>query len=282
MKFIRFIIVFLAVMVGASAYAQPSFIDPYKIEISSNKTTHVIFPFPIKSIDRGSLDVLAQKSPGADAVLQLKADHPRIAPTNITVITTDNKLYSFLVVYDSMPQRLTLSFDSASSTVSNHGQVSGNNEASLANGESPDAGTLQATAIIVTGKKKKRLRIHASHELMEARITAIYIKNDVYYFAFTINNKSNVSFSLETISFTVRDTKRIKRKASQEKAIQPLLLYQTENGIKEHEQRTWVIAVPKFTLEDNKHLFIQILEQNGGRNLSFEVGNKHLLSAKRL
>ena len=282
MNFIRIIAVVLTFSITVSLYSQPSFIDPYKIEISSNKTTHIIFPFSIKSVDRGSLDVLAQKSPGADAVLQLKADHARIPPTNVTVITADNKLYSFLVVYDSMPQRLTISFDSNSSPLTNQTHIITNNAAKLANGERPDDGTLQAAAILVAGKKKKELHLQDSHERMSIRLTAIYIRNDVYYFSFKVSDKSNVSFSLESISFTVKDTKKVKRKASQEKAIEPLFQYGTEEIVRGHEQRKWVVALPKFTLEDNKHLLIQILEQDGGRNLSIEVQNKHLLSARKL
>ncbi len=282
MNFIRIIAVVLALSLTVSVYSQPSFIDPYKIEISSNKTTHVLFPFPIKSVDRGSLDVLAQRSPGADAVLQLKADHPRIPPTNVTVITADNKLYSFLVVYDSMPQHLTLSFDSNSIFFNNQTHINTSNTAKLTNGERPDQGTLQATAKIVMGKKKKEFLLQDSHERMSIRLTAIYIKNDVYYFSFRVSDRSNVSFSLQSISFTIKDTKKVKRKASQEKAIEPLFQYATEETVREHEQRKWVVALPKFTLEDNKHLQIQILEQDGGRNLSIQVQNKHLLSARKL
>ncbi len=280
MKFIRIIAVVVSLSRSLTLFSQLLFIDPYRIEISSNKTTHVIFPFPIKSIDRGSLDVLAQKSPGADAVLQLKADHASIAPTNVTVITADNKLYSFLVVYDSMPQRLTISFDSTSFPLNNQTHIIATNAAKLINGERPDEGTLQAVAILVAGKKKKELRFQDSHERMSIRLMAIYIKNDVYYFSFRVSDRSNVSFSLESISFTVKDTKKMKRKASQEKAIEPLFQYGTEEIVGGHEQRKWVVALPKFTLEDNKHLFIQILEQDGGRNLSIEVQSKHLLSAR--
>lgn len=276
------IVVIICVGLTSFAQAQPSFIEPYKIGISCNKTTHLIFPFPIKSVDRGSLDVLAQKSPGADEVLQLKADHPRIAQTNVTVITADNKLYSFLVLYDSMPQHLTISFDSTFPAFDNSVQTTNRNTTKLKMDEQPNLRALKEEAAIIGGKKKPLLHLHVSHGSMMARLTGIYIKNDVYYFSFRIHNRSNVSFSLGSVSFTIRDTKRIKRKASQELSIQPLLQYGTEGAVKGDEQSTWVIALPKFTLEDKKHLYIQILEQDGGRNLSLEVRNKPLLAAKRL
>src|SRR5205085_5963418 len=89
---------------------QETFIEPNHITVTCNKTTHLIFPYAIRSIDRGSPDVLAQKAPGSGNVLQLKAARADFAETNVTVITADNKLYPFKVNYSLLPEHLTISF----------------------------------------------------------------------------------------------------------------------------------------------------------------------------
>ena len=67
----------------------PKSIAPYRIEIGYVKTSNLIFPSAIKSVDRGSSWVLAQKAPGVENILQIKAAQPNFKETNVTVVTAD-------------------------------------------------------------------------------------------------------------------------------------------------------------------------------------------------
>jgi hypothetical protein len=49
-------------------------IEPYPLWVTLNKTTNLIFPYAIKSVDRGSRDVLAQKAKGVENILLVKAN----------------------------------------------------------------------------------------------------------------------------------------------------------------------------------------------------------------
>ncbi len=267
---------------GVLGQAQPSFIEPYRITVSSSRTTHLVFPFPVKSIDRGSSDILAQKSPGTDAVLQVKADHPRIAPTNLTVITVNNRLYSFLVSYDSMPQHLTLVFDSSGTGYRNVIQIDNNGKQSDPNPDAVNTNEIQLLAHGIQNKKRDRLHLHTSHDRLQVHLTGIYTKADQYYFLFRLRNRSNISYSLGNISFTIRDAKRVKRMASQEKMIPILYQLHTDKAVQGPGRGSWVLVTSRFTLEDRKLLDIQMLEEEGGRNISFRINNRILLSARKL
>ena len=48
-------------------------IPPYALEVTFNKTTHVIFPSAIRYVDLGSADLLAAKADGTENVLRVKA-----------------------------------------------------------------------------------------------------------------------------------------------------------------------------------------------------------------
>ncbi len=267
---------------GVLSQAQPSFIEPYRLTVSSSRTTHLVFPFPIKSIDRGSSDILAQKSPGTDAVLQLKADHPKIAQTNLTVITVNNRLYSFLVSYDSMPQHLTLVFDSSGTGYRNVIQFENTDTQADLNSDVADTHEFQNLAQGIEHNKKDRLHLHTSHDRLQVDLTGIYTKADKYYFQFRLHNRSNISYTLGSVSFTIRDAKRVKRMASQEKMVPIFYQLHTEKAIQGPGRGSWVLVTSKFTLEDRKLLDIQMLEDEGGRNISFEISNRILLSARKL
>lgn len=68
-------------------------ISPYALEVTFNKTTHVIFPSAIRYVDLGSADLLAAKADGTENVLRVKAalrDFSR--ESNLSVITEDGRL----------------------------------------------------------------------------------------------------------------------------------------------------------------------------------------------
>lgn len=71
-------------------------IPPYALEVTFNKTVHVIFPAPIRYVDLGSADLLAAKADGTENVLRVKAalrDFSR--ESNLSVITEDGSYYTF-------------------------------------------------------------------------------------------------------------------------------------------------------------------------------------------
>src|SRR5690349_15869235 len=82
----------------------------HRLEVSFNKTTSIVFPFSITSVDRGSPDILAQKVNGVENVLQLKAGQKDFKETNLTVITADGKLHHFTVNYaeETIKQTITI------------------------------------------------------------------------------------------------------------------------------------------------------------------------------
>ena len=84
-------------------------IPPYALEVTFNKTVHVIFPSAIRYVDLGSADLLAAKADGTDNVLRVKAalrDFSR--ESNLSVITEDGAYYSFNVKYADEPVKLSI------------------------------------------------------------------------------------------------------------------------------------------------------------------------------
>ncbi|MEO6869984.1 MAG: DUF4138 domain-containing protein, partial [Ginsengibacter sp.] len=91
-------------------------IEPYRLQISFYKTTNLIFPYAIKSVDRGSSDILVQKAKGIENILQVKAAKLGFQQTNLTVVTADGKLYSYNLDYTDTPEVFNIRFGDSSKT----------------------------------------------------------------------------------------------------------------------------------------------------------------------
>src|SRR5690554_7188637 len=83
-------------------------IEPYRMEVTYDKTSHLIFPTAIRYVDLGSEYLIAGKAEDAENVLRVKASVREFeAETNFSVITNDGRFYSFNVYYSSYPDALS-------------------------------------------------------------------------------------------------------------------------------------------------------------------------------
>ena len=82
---------------------------PYGLEVSFDKTTHLIFPSSIRYVDLGSQNLIAGKAEDAENVLRIKAAVADFeTETNLSVICEDGSFYAFNVKYAKEPQKLSI------------------------------------------------------------------------------------------------------------------------------------------------------------------------------
>src|SRR5690554_4557751 len=82
-------------------------VEPYEMQVTYSKTSHLLFPSAIRYVDLGSDYLIAGKAEDAQNVLRVKAsvrDFPD--ETNFSVITDDGRFYSFNVCYNERPKQL--------------------------------------------------------------------------------------------------------------------------------------------------------------------------------
>jgi conjugative transposon TraN protein len=247
-------------------------IEPYPLQITTNKTTNLIFPYAIKSVDRGSADVLAQKAKGVENILLVKAGRENFSETNLSVITADGKLYSFMLDYITSPSVINISFNA--DTINTKGSVF---VKSLYN----DAAIGIDAERILNEKKTIRAVRDYRYEVMFA-LKGIYIKNDVIFFKIEVANNSNINYDVDMLRFFIRDERKSKRTATQEVEMQPVYVEGDTSTIKGDSKNVIVFALPKFTIPEKKYLAVQLMERNGGRNLQLSVRNRTIIKAKPL
>src|SRR5690554_4928863 len=193
-------------------------IEPYKMEVTYDKTSHLIFPTAIRYVDLGSEYLIAGKAEDAENVLRVKAAVRDFeSETNFSVITDDGRFYSFNVHYSGYPDALSYDLLTMQKAVDK------------ANGNDVLFVELKGSSPIMTGlimqaihqRDKRTLNIRAKSDGIRFSLKGIYIHEGKYYFHTEIRNRTNVTFGIDYINFKVVDKKVAKRTVVQERLLKP-------------------------------------------------------------
>lgn len=255
---------------------------PYALEVTFNKTVHVIFPSAIRYVDLGSSDLIAAKADGAENVLRVKAalrDFSR--ESNLAVITEDGAYFTFNVKYADEPVKLSVEMNDF---IHDGEAVNRPNNAMQIymkelGQESPLLVRLIMQSIFKNDDREIK-HIGCKRFGIQHTLKGIYAHNDLLYFHMQLKNSSNIPFNVDFITFKIVDKKVAKRTAIQEQVIVPLRAYNYVQVIGGKDIQRTVFAMPKFTIPDDKMLVVEMNEQNGGRNQRFTVDNADLVRAK--
>lgn len=238
--------------------------DQYKnLQVGFSKTTSIIFPYTIKSIDKGSTEVLVQKAKGVENILLVKAAKQHFFQTNLTVVTSDGKLYVFVLNYDeTCPD---LNFKAENAVVASRDV--------LFSLENENQKRIEQCALTAYSKKKKISGLKKSKYQIRLEVNGIFIQHDVLYLRIVFENKSKINYDIDQLRFFIRDQKKSKRTASQEIELQPLYATSSSSVIPYKSEIIKVYALEKFTIPENKYLTLHMIEKNGGRHLEVDINN---------
>lgn len=252
-------------------------VTPFEIELTQNKTTHILFPSSIEYVDLGSQEIIASKVEATSNVLRLKTIKEDISPTNFTVITNNGKYYSFNTIYKEQPTQL--SYDLIKFEKQNIKQQSEVlfKDLGITN---PSLADLFMKAIIK--KNKKELNIKSKNYLVEARLKSVYIQEGKLYFHMSILNKSNLPFAVDYISFRIKDKRSTKRTTMQEKYLKVIRSYSDFGIIDSSSNKENVFILDLFTMSKKQILELEINEFNGIRKQILKVDSQALLRAKQI
>lgn len=246
----RFVCLVCGSWLFVSAMAQTA-----SLKIATDKTTSLIFPFPVRHVDRGTKDLLVEPVKEAGNILLVKAASQKFPETNLSVVTEDGSVYSFRVSYEANPSAFVLHVPVQNETT----------PATYANDIADNPRTMHG--------------IKNSKWDMNAKVIGIYIKGNVIYYQLRLENKSNIDYGIDFLRFYIRDKKKAKRTANQENELKPLYEAGNISQVKAGSSNTIVAALKKFTIPDAKYFAIQIIEKNGGRHLLLKVNNNKIIKA---
>ena len=256
-------------------------VPPHGLEVTYDKTVHVIFPSEVRYVDLGSPDLIAGKADGAENVIRVKAtvrDFPN--ETNMSVITEDGNFYTFNVKYAAEPLLLNVEMcdfihDGSAVNRPNNAQEIYLKELGS---ESPMLVRLIMKSIHKQNKREVK-HIGCKRFGIQYLLKGIYTHNGLLYFHTEIKNQSNVPFDVDYITWKIVDKKVAKRTAVQEQIILPLRAQNYATLVPGKKSERTVFTMAKFTIPDDKCLVVELNEKNGGRHQSFVIENEDLVRA---
>lgn len=259
-------------------------IPPHGLEITYEKTVHILFPAPIKYVDLGNTNLVAGKADGVENVLRVKAAIRNFTEeTNMSVITEDGDFFSFNVKYVDEPRLLNIEM---CDFIHDGEAVNRPNNAmdiylTELGSESPRMVRLILKSIYRDDKRRIR-HIGCKRFGVQFLLKGLYAHGDLLYFHTEVRNDTNVPFDVDFVNFKVADKKIVKRTAMQERVIYPLRAYNYVTRMEGKDGACTVFALPKFTLPDDKKLVVELAEKQGGRHQVFEITNEELMRAETI
>ena len=256
-------------------------IPPHGLEVTYDKTVHVIFPAEVRYVDLGLArpDCRESRRSGehhpCEGYRKEFSQQKRICPSS-----RRTAVYTFNVKYAAEPLLLNVEmcdFIHDGSTVNRPNNAQEIYLKELGS-ESPMLVRLIMKSIHKQNKREVK-HIGCKRFGIQYLLKGIYTHNGLLYFHTEIKNQSNVPFDVDYITWKIVDKKVAKRTAVQEQIILPLRAqnYATPRAGQKSERTVFTMA--KFTIPDDKCLVVELNEKNGGRHQSFVIENEDLVRA---
>ncbi len=256
---------------------------PYGLDVTYEKTVHLIFPSQIRYVDLGSSNLIAGKAEDADNVLRVKAAVRDFeTETNLSVICEDGSFYAFNVKYAEEPERLNIEMQDF---LHSGGMNLPSNKADIYFKELGSQSPVLVKLIMKTIWQNDRREIkHIGSKKFGVQflLRGLYSHNGLLYFHLQTKNQTQMPYNIDFITFKVVDKKVAKRTAIQEQILQPLRTYNNVTQIGGLQTQRSVFALEQFTLPDDKVLEVTLFERNGGRHQTFVVENEDIIRAKNI
>ncbi|RYF63013.1 MAG: conjugative transposon protein TraN [Cytophagaceae bacterium] len=279
----------LTLLSSTPSLAQLAFVLPmsnstirpsYAIQVSHSKTTHIIFPYEIRYADLGSKDIAGEAVEKASNVFRLKAlgQNP-FMETNLTVVTSDGRLFSFLITYKDQPDAVTYDLTKVllDGDVSKSAKVSSGSQARLAD-------NLNRQGELAMHSRRKIRHIGFKVQGINLYLRNILYKDDVMYLVLGMENGSKLDYGIDYLRTYVMQMKKAgESSATQDVPVDPIKVFDAAEGvIPRHDELIKVIAIERLTLEKDRRLVVQVGEESGGRQLAISIGPEELATARPL
>jgi conjugative transposon TraN protein len=259
-------------------------IPPYGLEVAFDKTTHILFPAPIRYVDLGNEKIVAAIAGDAENVLRVKAAEELFeGETNLSVITESGSFYAFNVKYAREPEKLSVEM---ADFIHDGLAVNRPNNAlevylKELGSESPRLVRLIMQSIHRSNQRLVK-HIGARRLGVQLLLKGIYAYDGMLYFHTEVKNSSAVDYRIDYLTFRIIDRQLLKRTTVQETVLHPVRAFNRVTVVRARSVECTVFALPVFTILAEKKLQVDMHEQDGGRSVAFEVENADLVRAREL
>lgn len=257
-----------------------------------DKVTQLIFPAEIMKFRSGytSNDALSQ-SDGRVLYMQPVDELPE---SNLNVITSDGRYYTFDVVYDPAADSVNYIIEPTAAfyreipepSVPLSEPASSVPVVEDAAGVPVSTSTARIGMRIVETVKGMPDYIKSNNvarlQKLSFILRGVYADADRLYFKFRIENNGNIPFDVDYIAFSVVARKTKKTSTQERMQVFPAGVEKELHRIDSKGSCEIVYSFEKFTIGKDKVLLAEVLESGGDRNLCLVVPEHFIIEARHL
>lgn len=282
----------------SSSYAQTLI----PLDISQEKAVYLLFPVNVNYCDTGNEDVTYAVT---DNIVKLNAKKVAFPETNLTVITKDNVLYTFLLIYKKDPRKLNVIL-----TLEEGKQIGRHSPDNLLGStypeeteevrdvvtaiESQNDNSALETAVVSTLLSKevfdsvclkminneKSLLINDMIHNVGLELVNVFEYEGYHFFSLYAYNHSKKPFVVDIVNFQQGEKSWTFGKVYREALITPVYAFNDKNVIAPNAKFHLIYVFEKMHLADGKKLLIEMGADDGKRILSLEVPGKAINEAR--
>ena len=256
------------ILVSVLLNAQKQQLDT--IYANDSKNVALFFPNPIKQAITGSENFVFTYNREKEQYFGLLQAAPGIE-SNLLAITSDGKVYSYILKYDDRIKTLNRFIRKQESI-----------------GEEKPVVKNITNAPVNEDNYKNRMTFFEkfSRFLLERDLKTIASKNErginlmlkeiVYqhtetYLVMEIKNKSDIDFEVNYLDVSISNSNKKRKSSYQGLTKKPVFKYNFQSIIKSSETKHFVYIMPKFVLGDNEKLEVRLKEFRGNRYLKLNT-----------
>jgi hypothetical protein len=237
------------------------------VPVTGAKMTDIIFPGGIASAVWISRDIQVQRPKGVDNVIQLRAVRQGFRPTNLTVFGRDGGLCSFELHYaeDSAVLVYRVVRDGA-------------DVVRFKNLAVPPL-VLDSDAVLLAGRRGW-LHKRSSAGGLRLRVSGVYWRDSLLWLSGSVQNRAALPFIPGMMRVYLEDRKRVKRMASQEVYLLPVVPARVES-LAGGASCVFAMGLQPIAVPKGKRLVVELTDDSGARDLRVKLKGKVVLTVRR-
>ena len=241
-------------------YAQENQLDT--ILANDSKNVAIFFPNPIKQAITGSDNFVFTYNREKEQYFGLLQAQPG-AESNLLVLTSDGKVYSYILKYNRELKTLNR-FIKKQESIGTEKPIAKNiSKIPLIEGDYENRATFfEKFSRFLLNRNFKTLASKNENGIILRLKEIVYQQSEVYL-VMEIENISGIDFEVNYLNVSISSSNK-KRKSSYQDLIQNAIFkYEFPSIVRNSETKRFVYVLPKFVLGKNEKLIIELTEKHG-------------------
>ncbi len=270
------------------------------IEVSYDNAVLLIFDSEVKKWVCGNKEFIGVNKDGATLILTAKEEY--FLPTNINIQLEDGSWYGFDLKYNNAPEKKhhIITSDRAISKGTGTTEVvkekPTGESGQVAQRDQPTKPKTSNSIKAITNIEKVARQVYVQPDYMwriglktsfrmEMFIGGIWVIDGYYYMRVNLKNTTRVPYDLDHVIWTIENKGRGLKGQSALMEVKDeenglVHVYQETRVVEAKATVTLVYVFDKFTVGDNKLLWLEIGEKGGDRLMRLDIEGNELLNAK--